>query len=171
MVKSLTEAFANIQLEQRGNRPSLALNSTQLEADSMAFQAQYVSGAWTGNLYGYEINPTTGALNAEAKWGAEEKLPAWDSRNVKMNDGGTLKNFKTDGKNQTGFTQDKVDYLLGKRTGETAGTFRTRTGILGDIINSQPVYAASPRPNIFSKRELQALAPTLAGLIATPLKT
>lgn len=153
MVKSLTEAFANIQLEQRGNRSSLALNSTQLEADSMAFQAQYVSGAWTGNLYGYEINPTTGALNAEAKWGAEEKLPAWDSRNVKMNDGGTLKSFKTDGKNQTGFTQDKVDYLLGKRTGETAGTFRTRTGILGDIINSQPVYAASPRPNLFSKRE------------------
>ena len=151
MVNSLTQAFANIQLEQTGNRASLTLNSTQLEAGSMTFQARYISGAWTGNIYGYSINSTTGALISEPKWDAESKLPQWDKRKVFVNNGG-LKSFYTEGKNLTNFNQDKANYLLGNRSKETDGTFRARQGVLGDFVNSQPVYVAKPRLDIFTAK-------------------
>lgn len=151
MINSLTQAFANIQLEQTGNRASLTLNSTQLEAGSMTFQARYISGAWTGNIYGYSINSTTGALISEPKWDAESKLPQWDKRKVFVNNGG-LKSFYTEGKNLTNFNQDKANYLLGNRSKETDGTFRARQGVLGDFVNSQPVYVAKPRLDIFTAK-------------------
>lgn len=154
MVNSLVQAFADIQLEQRGNRSSLALNSTQLEAGSMTFQAQYVSGAWTGDVYGYEIDKTTGSIITEPKWKAESKLPLWSQRKIYVNfdDSAELKLFSAEGKNLAGFNQDRVDYLRGKRNKEQDGTFRTRYGLLGDIINSQPVYAGKPRVDLFAGR-------------------
>jgi type IV pilus assembly protein PilY1 len=46
---------------------------------------------------------------------------------------------------------DVVDYLRGIRTGEqgaaTPGPFRTRTGILGDIVNATPVFVGQPIAN------------------------
>ncbi|WP_205343177.1 pilus assembly protein [Denitrificimonas caeni] len=151
LIDGLVQAFANIQLEQTGNRASLTLNSTQLEEGSMTFQARYISGVWTGNIFGYDINKTTGALSSEPKWNAESKLPAADSRKVYIDSGG-LKLFKTVGKNLTDFDQDKVNYLLGNRSKETDGTFRARQGILGDFVNSQPIYVAKPRLDIFNDK-------------------
>jgi type IV pilus assembly protein PilY1 len=43
---------------------------------------------------------------------------------------------------------ERVNYIRGVRTKEYDGTFRLRTGILGDIINSGPTYKANPNPNI-----------------------
>jgi type IV pilus assembly protein PilY1 len=46
---------------------------------------------------------------------------------------------------------DVVDYLIGGRSNEqgdsTPGPFRTRTGILGDIIDSNPVFVGKPAAN------------------------
>jgi type IV pilus assembly protein PilY1 len=151
LIDGLVQAFANIQLEQTGNRASLTLNSTQLEEDSMTFQARYISGVWTGNMFGYGINKITGALSPEPKWNAESKLPTADNRKVYIDNGG-LKLFKAVGKDLTGFNQDKVNYLLGNRSKETDGTFRARQGILGDFVNSQPVYVAKPRLDIFNTK-------------------
>lgn len=154
MVNSLVRAFADIGLEQRGNRASLALNSTKLEAGAMTFQAQYISGAWTGNMSGYEIDATTGAINPTAKWNAESELPDWDDREIYVNasDTAELAEFSEVGKNLTGFNKDKANYLLGKREKETDGTFRIRQGLIGDIVSSQPVFVGKPRADLFSTR-------------------
>src|SRR5690606_14747904 len=130
---------------------SLALNSTQLESGSMTFQVQYVSGSWAGNMYGYEINANSGALTSDPVWNAESKLPKWNERNVYVNNDG-LKLFRTEGKNLSGFNADRAQYLLGKRDKESDGTFRVRQGVLGDIVNSQPVYVGAPNPRLFSNR-------------------
>lgn len=151
MIDSLTQAFADIQREQRGNRSSLALNSTQLDSGSMTFQAQYVSGAWTGDIYAYQIDGSSGSLISVPAWNAESKLPNWDERKVFVNSGG-LKLLKTEGANLTGFNKDRAEYLLGKRDKESDGTFRARQGILGDIVNSQPIYVGSPNPQLFNNR-------------------
>src|SRR5690606_31177748 len=136
LINSLPQPLADIQREQKGNRSSLALNSTQLESGSMTFQVQYVSGSWAGNMYGYEINANSGALTSDPVWNAESKLPKWDERNVYVNNDG-LKLFRTEGKNLSGFNADRAQYLLGKRDKESDGTFRVRQGVLGDIVNPQ----------------------------------
>ncbi|MFZ6774462.1 pilus assembly protein [Undibacterium sp. SXout7W] len=44
---------------------------------------------------------------------------------------------------------DRINYLRGDRSFETdAGGFRVRSGVLGDIINSAPVYYGPPAKNI-----------------------
>lgn len=155
MIDGLTQAFANIQLEQRGSRASLALNSSPVNMGSKAFQAQYVSGSWNGNLYAYAIDQTTGNLSDAPIWNAEANLPKWNERKVYVNDSGDLEDFKEEGDDQKGFDdddgEDKVEYLLGNRTKENT-KFRVRQGVLGDIVNSQPVFVGNPNPNLFSGR-------------------
>lgn len=151
MINGLTKAFKSIQLEQHGGSSAISLSPTDPNADSMAFQASYVSGSWTGNLKGSKINKTTLTINETPEWDAESQLPAWAERKVYINNGG-LKDFKTNGTSIQGLSQEQVNYLLGDQSKEVDGTFRSRTSILGDIVNSQPVYVGSPRLDAFSMR-------------------
>lgn len=151
MINSLRQAFRSIQSEQHGGSSSLSLSPTNPNADSMVYQASYVSGSWTGNLYGYKVDKTTLAMNETPEWDAESQLPTWADRKVYINNGG-LKDFKTNGASIQGLSQDQVNYLLGDPSKEVDGTFRSRTSILGDIVNSQPVYVGSPPIDAFSTR-------------------
>lgn len=151
MINSLTQAFRNIQLEQRGGSSSLSLSRTEPNKDAMVFQANYVSGAWTGNLYGYKVDKQTQTISSEPEWDAESQLPMWTDRKVYINNGG-LKDFKTHGASIQGLSQDQVDYLLGDDSKVKENNFRKRASILGDIVNSQPVYVGSPRIDAFSTR-------------------
>ena len=50
-----------------------------------------------------------------------------------------------------GLAQDRLNYLRGDRSKETAsvgGVFRTRTGLLGDIVNSGVAYSGAPNSGI-----------------------
>lgn len=151
MVDSLTEAFKNIQLEQRGGSSSLSLSRTEPNTDAMVFQANYVSGAWTGNVFGYKVDKETQTIDPDPKWDAESQLPDWNKRNVYVNQSG-LNKFLTAGANFTQLSKDQVDYLLGDNSKVKENNFRKRTSILGDIVNSQPVYVGSPRIDAFSTR-------------------
>jgi type IV pilus assembly protein PilY1 len=165
MRQSLIRAFADIQKEQTGNRSSLALNSTTLEAGSATFQAEYTSGAWTGDLNAFTLDQNTGALSLSPAWTASSKLPQPTARNIKTWNGTTFVKFDTtiDGINNTTLTgllrtdsgttksaTDVINYLRGERTNENNATgFRVRQGILGDIVNSQPVFIGNPKPGLF----------------------
>ena len=97
--------------------------------------------------------------------------PTWDftQRKVLYNDSGTLSQFITnwdDYANLTiptvtkpaglsSVTNDQLRYLLGERLHERQSTspgskreFRNRRGMLGDIVNSQPVYVGRPSANL-----------------------
>jgi type IV pilus assembly protein PilY1 len=167
LVDGLTQAFTDIQKEQTGNRSSLSLNSTTLDAGSATFQAQYTSGIWTGDLNAFTLDEDTGALSVAPAWTASSKLPAPASRNIKTWNGSALVNFTTDagGINNgtltgllktdsgTGASFDETDivnYLRGVRTDENDATgLRERQGVLGDIVNSQPVFVGNPPANVF----------------------
>lgn len=175
LVTSLKRAFSDMGREQRGNRSSLALNSTVLEAGAATFQAEYTSGSWTGNLNAFSIDANTGEIGLTPAWDAASKLPAWDSRNIQVGTGTgankgmtaftsdnksvttALKKLLTDAAGvNTNQANDLIEYLRGKRDGENSlNGFRMRQGVLGDIINSQPVYVGAPGANVFRNRSFQ----------------
>jgi type IV pilus assembly protein PilY1 len=165
MVDGLTRAFSDIQEEQTGNRSSLALNSTTLDAGSATFQAEYTSGIWTGDLNAFTLDENTGALSLTPAWTASSKLPQPEARNIKTWNGTAFVKFDTTTgginnptltvllRTDSGTTEsatDVINYLRGVRTNENNATgFRVRQGVLGDIVNSQPVFIGNPKPGLF----------------------
>ncbi|MBB6365519.1 type IV pilus assembly protein PilY1 [Xanthomonas sacchari] len=154
MVASLRQAFERILEEMKGSAASLASNTTKLEAGARTYQSVFYSGTWRGDVVAYDVNQTTGALTQA--WSASAQFPAWDTRTIKfVNSNGNLDNFaygRLSGTPLSSATQNQINYLRGDRSQEKAngGVLRTRTGILGDIVNSQPVYVGAPNPRLYT---------------------
>lgn len=189
MVDGLTRAFSDIQKEQTGNRSSLALNSTTLDSGSATFQAEYTSGIWTGDLNAFTLDEATGALSIAPVWSASSKLPEPDSRNIKTWNGSSFVNFKngSGGINNSTLTDllkthadvsnsitvgEIVNYLRGDRSEENnAEGLREREGVLGDIVNSQPVFIGNPGPGLYRGKSFNgasAYSTWARGLTRTP---
>jgi type IV pilus assembly protein PilY1 len=169
MVDSLTRAFARIASERNGTGVALAANSTRLDTETRVFQAQFSNGSWLGQLSAYDFitSGTSVGVSTTPLWNAGEKVPAWASRNIFVN-GSSYSQFRWGNlttAQQTALDSlsavltpatgaDIVDYLRGNQALEesaTAGTLRTRTApsptwspILGDIVNSTPVFVGAP---------------------------
>ena len=154
MIASLRKAFERILDEMKGSAASLASNTSKLELGARTYQSVFYSGTWRGDLVAYDVNQTTGALTQA--WSASGQFPAWDARTIKFASGATtLKDFaygNLTGTPLSSATQQQIDYLRGDRTNEKAngGKLRTRTGVMGDIVNSQPVYVGSPNAQLYT---------------------
>lgn len=170
MIDSLTLAFENILKEMQGSGSSFASNTTKLEVGARTFQAQFFSGEWGGELNAYAANPGTGALTLE--WSASNLMPAWGpsnatagARKIYFRTGtNTRSNFQWganfSGTPLSGATEQQINYLRGDRSLE-GPTFRTRRSMLGDIVNSQPVYVGTPNSRLY-------LGQTFTGASAYP---
>lgn len=164
----------NRAAERVGTGASLAANSTQLKTGTVAYQANYYTSKWKGDLKAFSIDSTTGAIATSPTWTAASALPAAASRVIYT---GTPKT--TGGKTTMQAVQfvngssgappslstaqlaalganatdqaNMVNYLRGNATLEekNGGSFRNRDTPLGDIVDSQPVYVGSPDPNQF----------------------
>lgn len=147
MVASLKKAFERIVDEMKGSGSSLSSNSSKLETTSRVYQSVFYSGTWRGDLAAYNVDQNTGGLTLA--WNASF-VPDWTKRVVKtVNAAGTsLKDFNSTG-DLSGSSQAQIDYLRGDRSGESPTGLRVRTGILGDLVNSQPVYVASPSSRLY----------------------
>lgn len=187
-VDSLNAALGEIA-NRLGSGASLAANSTKLETGTRTFQAQYWSGTWRGELNAFQVN-ADGSLAPTPLWKASEQLPAWGSRNIWVhNPQGTGNNaYKLFEWGNLGSTQQAaiaadattgakvVDYLRGERVNEQTdanptGTLRARTGLLGDVVNSQPVFVGTPNPRLYygaSFNGATAYATFAAGLTGRP---
>lgn len=148
-VTALTNAFAQIQARV-GSSSAVASNSTKLSSDTAIFQAKYNTANWTGDLTAYEINENTQDVGDEL-WVASEELSTAANRKIY-----TLASNGSSGKefiwNQLTKTQKDIlgnenalNWIRGVQTNETTngGTFRARTSLLGDIINSSPVLVSN----------------------------
>ena len=92
MVESLKQVFAKIVQDMRGSGGSFASNTTKLETGAMTYQAQFYSGAWRGELVGYNVNQSTGALTQA--WTAGSQFPAnFASRRIYINNAGAMQLF------------------------------------------------------------------------------
>ena len=149
--------------ERVGTGASLAANSTQLKTGTVAYQANYYTAKWKGDLKALAIDPHSGAIAANPTWTAATVLPAFGSRVIY-----TYNPLATSADAAVfPFTSANVDllsaaqksalggapadqhrminYLRGDASQElrNSGALRSRDTALGDIVNSQPVYVAT----------------------------
>ena len=135
---SLQDMVNNI-ISRSASAASIATNSKRLDTSTNIYQASFDSGNWTGELEAFEVN-SDGTLGA-SQWKASSKIPAAASRNIKTWDG--TKGIDFNGAIGS-LTAAQVDYLRGDQTLEQSkgGSFRNRTSLLGDIVNSDPLFVS-----------------------------
>ncbi len=155
-----------------GTGASLAANSTQLQTGTVAYQANYYTAKWKGDLKALAINSTTGAIATSPTWTAAAMMPAAAKRNIYTYNPDTTSYvaFATDSSGSMpslGSAQLKalgsdtasqvvmLNYLRGDKSNEQVnnGKLRSRDTPLGDIVNSQPVYVGAPLPNQFNRQQ------------------
>nr|WP_294973799.1 PilC/PilY family type IV pilus protein [uncultured Pseudomonas sp.] len=119
---------------------------------------------WSGDLV--KSTKTTGSNATSTRaWSASEEMPSWSLRTIKMANASAdgLQDFtynnlagRTYGgvQLQTDLDASKVAFIKGDRSNE--GSYRTRTSLIGDIINSGPVLVGGAQ-------YLASMADTLNG--------
>jgi len=150
---------------------STGLNTNSVVFQSQ-FNSSDVYQDWTGNLFAFSISTTTGivdTLPADALWSAQTQLDnqtpsarliaTWDpvalaATPFEWNTSASTTGISTAtvlGQGLETFVQDPsgsdvVAYLRGSSAKEqrNGGAFRNRTHLLGDIVNSNPLYIAAP---------------------------
>ncbi len=175
---SLGNVFEDIS-KQVASAASTAANSQRLSTGTSIFQATFSSEDWSGSLYKYDVNPTTGGLTLDTTWGiggdAGAAIPSTGRTIITYNPATTASTddgmafiwddlsatqkawLNTDPDSYTGpytgtgtvdtYGQDRLNYIRGDQTKEmreTDGIFRNRSSLLGDIIDSAPVYVGTP---------------------------
>jgi len=174
--QAFTSALSTILVQiQKGSydQASASLNSTSLNASSVAYFASYnpstsPNNDWTGNLTANSLgNGTTLSASSSPTWQAQTQIDGFASSNnwssnrlVATWDPSASKGVpfewptvsKPSGINSTqqsllqptsdGKGNLRLNYLRGDQSQEiqNGGGFRNRTHLLGDIVNSGPVY-------------------------------
>lgn len=159
---------------QAGNlsTASAAVNSTGLNTGSVVYEASYNTD-WTGDLRAFPIasNGSVSTSPTSAQWSAQTQLDQLSpsSRiiatwNPSLNGGagggvpfewgstGVLSAASISPSQQTllqpsdSLGQARLNYLRGNKSQEQnqGGPFRNRTHILGDIVDSNPIYVGAP---------------------------
>ncbi|MGD8349902.1 MAG: PilC/PilY family type IV pilus protein, partial [Gammaproteobacteria bacterium] len=156
-----------------GTAAAVAINSARLSTESVVYLAQFNSNRWQGNLLAYPIVDTnTGELALSPKWDAAEQLEnrnfvtsprvifayndspsvkdgvpfRWNDISLSMRD--DLKTNPVGTADADAVGQARLDYLRGDRSHEGTGYFfRKRLSLLGDIVNSGPVFVGEPNVN------------------------
>ncbi|WP_261843463.1 pilus assembly protein [Aliamphritea ceti] len=125
---------------------TIATNSTRLDTDSKVYQARFTSGSWDGDIWAYALDPVSGVLSNPntPTWKASELIPAENLRDIFTSTGSVSSGVAFEHTNLTStqkaqITAAQVNYIRGDRAGE-GSSVRSRVSVLGDIINSDPLY-------------------------------
>ncbi|MEN9628885.1 MAG: hypothetical protein RJA10_2112 [Pseudomonadota bacterium] len=137
-------------LSQTGAQGGVAVSTVNLQrGDSLAYFGTYNPAGWTGDLTANVIDPSTGTVSGTAIWSAGNLLLArnWTTRVIASHNGSTGVPFTeanvgslVNPASAWGVTSDVMNYLRGDRSQETT-TFRTRTSLIGAVINSEPAVS------------------------------
>lgn len=155
---TLIQAFNNAVASIAGrtsSASSVATNSTRLESNSKIYQARFTSETWSGDLLAYSLNSLTGDIDSLV-WQAAEKVPSEASRNIfTYNEdnavgsrGVAFEHANLSAAHQALLTSAQVDYLRGDQSNE-GSLYRSRTTVLGDIVNSDPLFSGQDDFNYY----------------------
>ncbi len=161
---SLNIAIQDIA-DRTATAAAVAVNSARLTQESVVYLAQFNSNRWQGNLFAFPIvDLELGTLSDDHKWEANTQLTARDisadgnPREIITYNGKKGVPFQWDDDLSTEMKNDlrtnptgeldvdavaeaRLEYLRGNRSDEGAGyQFRPRQTLLGDLVNSGPVY-------------------------------
>jgi len=160
---SLLQAIQDIS-SRTATAAAVAVNSARLTSESVVYIAQFNSNRWQGSLLAYPIiDLDLGTLSANPKWEAGNILTSrnigndprtiithngtrgvpfrWDTAALSANMVNDLKTNSSGGTDTDTVGEARLNYLRGDRSNEGTGyRFRPRPGLLGDIVNSGPVF-------------------------------
>jgi type IV pilus assembly protein PilY1 len=137
---------------------SVAANSTQLNTGTLLYQAKYNATDWSGQLIASSVNLSTGAVITPQLWDASALLTSTvrhiysynpSSGGISFLWGNLTSTQQTYLNTLSGFNDgngsSRVAWLSGNQSQEQAqgGVFRNRINLLGDIVDSAPVYVGS----------------------------
>ena len=134
-------------LKKTSSAATLATNSTRISTETVVYQARFNSGDWSGQLLALSLNPD--GSPGSVLWDAADQIPAASARNIKTWNGTAGVDFSWSSLNTTQQTQlgsaAVLNYLRGDPSGEqrNGGSYRNREKLLGDIVNSDPVFVGS----------------------------
>jgi type IV pilus assembly protein PilY1 len=149
--------------DRTGSAASVVLNSGALQSNSRVYQARFQTSNWGGQLLSYALN-SDGSVGA-LQWDAATRVPAASARLIATYDGNdgipfrwsdltTVQKQAIDAASEAGGATSSplLDYLRGVRTNERpTGSYRARSSLLGDIVNSAPAFVGAPNaPYYFS---------------------
>lgn len=172
MITSLNNAFNDILSKLDGSSNTFSVASPSIQSGSMSFATGYKADTWTGNVVGNVVTFSGDTPIETFAWNASEKLDAqgagtgWNTaRKIATStctagSSGTqvcagtpfrpgnlsslLSNFATLSTDQT----NVINFLRGdaSNTGALgAASFRARTSLLGDIVNSKVIAVGAPQ--------------------------
>ncbi|MBL7004165.1 MAG: hypothetical protein ISR69_09090, partial [Gammaproteobacteria bacterium] len=167
--QSLDDIISNIA-ERAATAAAVAVNSAKLTTETVLYLAEFNTYRWQGEIYAYKIaDLNTGELEDTPKWKAGEILSDAtktdpDDRIIITYDGTKGVAFRWDDISAThkndldttpaGATSSAAEaeallnYLRGERVNEGNNySFRVRSSLLGDVVNSGPVYVGKPNLN------------------------
>ena len=125
-----------------GAQSSVAVGSVNLgKGDGFVYTNGFNADGWTGDIKAFQIDKVTGVPATTSSWSAADKLAAkdWKTRVIATSDGSVGSAFNA---TSLGGTTDQAEYLRGNRSKE-GNPFHKRKGLIGAIINSQPVASLS----------------------------
>ncbi|WP_155944412.1 PilC/PilY family type IV pilus protein [Pseudoxanthomonas sp. Root630] len=140
---------------------NIASSSTKTDTSTLTFVAGFTSGTWNGDLVASPFNAALTGVSTTPDWILSQTFSAgqantnYRNRTVLTMKGGTASLFNNTmtgasdlaartGQADAATTDENIAYLRGDRTkevGQTGGTLRRRTGLIGDIVNSSPAYS------------------------------
>jgi type IV pilus assembly protein PilY1 len=158
--ESLDEAMNDIAAAM-GASATVAANSTRLDGETYVYQARFNSKDWSGDILAFKVaeNGTVDTSDDKnAKWKASSTVTrsgrtiyTYDGASTKslinltsagINAAPTLKNaLKLSGEADYAKAEARFNWLLGSSASESEANLRSRTTILGDIVNSDPAFA------------------------------
>lgn len=165
---AMTDALQDIASREGAAAAVAVANANLVPGDSALYASGYNSGDWSGELSAYDLDPATGIPASVASWTAQSKLDAVSAASRKIatytgisGTGQGIQFQPTSASTSTKLStaqqtllntptltdgEDVLAWLRGDRSKE-GGTYRTRTHVLGDIINSEPLIIREPRAN------------------------
>ncbi|MEW5790158.1 MAG: pilus assembly protein [Pseudomonadota bacterium] len=177
LLNTLNSYLANIA-GRTASAAAVSLNSTSISSTTHLYQARFDSAFWVGDLRAYGIDQNTGAVKSTPVWSAQSELDSltgnggWDSKRIMAtwnpsSNAGVAFRWDSLSSSQQNLLNNngadtlgaaRLDYLRGDKSKE-GNPFRTRQHILGDIINSQPVYVGKP-PFLYNYQNYDAFKTT-----------
>ncbi len=139
---ALKSALSAIQ-QTSSTSANVSVTGARLVAGTQLFASTFTTGAWTGDVLAFPID-TSGNIGLTPNWQASKQIPAYSTRKIfTWIPGSGVGTTFPSGAQSAGLGGPlAVRYIEGDQSKEQSkgGAFRNRSSVLGDLIDSSPVY-------------------------------